>query len=141
MANLHVSVITQEQVILDDQVDLVLIPGVEGELGILPHHIPLITTLKAGVVTVRKNDRDTIIAIGGGFAAMEPGNHLSILADSAVKAQDISLKQAEAARQRAEEKMHQKDQFSDREFKVAEAELRRAIVELKVARKHQFHPL
>lgn len=137
MSQINLSIITQEKIALETSADLVLIPGIEGQLGILPHHIPLITKLTAGTITVRQGGKDTIFAIGGGFASMEPDNKLSILADSAVKAQDISLKAAEEAKKRAEEKMHQASTITEREFKIAEAQLRQAIIELQVARKHK----
>ncbi len=138
MSQLHLHIITQEKPLLNQDADLVLIPGADGELGILPNHIPLITKLQAGVITVRVGSRNTLIAIGGGFATMEPDNSLTILADSAIKAEDISLKAAQAAKERAEEKMHQQTTITEREFKIAEAQLRRAIVELQVARKHHL---
>jgi len=139
MSQLHVQVISQEESLLDDEVDLVTIPSADGELTILPHHAALITQLKAGVVTIRKQNKNAVIAIGGGFATVEPNNSLTILADTAIKAEDISLKQAEAAKRRAEEKMRQQTGVSDREFKFAEAQLRRALIELQVARKHKTH--
>lgn len=138
--SLHLQVITQERPLLDTQADLVLIPGEQGELGILPHHIPLITKLQAGVITVRKDDHDTLIAIGGGFATVEPNNSLTILADSAIKAEDISIKAAEEAKARAQEKMKTATTITEREFKIAEAQLRRAIVELQIARKRHHQP-
>lgn len=139
MSQLRVQVISQEKPLLDTQADLVLIPAVTGQLGILPHHIPLITRLQAGVVTIRHQHQDTLVAIGGGFAAMEADNSLSILADTAIKAQDISLKAAEAAKLRAQATIKQASTISEREFKLAEAQLRRALVELQVARKHNVN--
>jgi F-type H+-transporting ATPase subunit epsilon len=140
MKQLKVQVISQEKPLLDTFADLVLIPGANGQLGILPDHIPLITKLQAGVVTIRRQrHQDTLVAIGGGFAAMEADNTLSILADTATKAEDISLREAEAAKERAQATMKQAGTVSEREFKLAEAQLRRALVELQVARKHKTY--
>ena len=139
MKQLKVQVISQEKPLLDTLADLVLIPGVNGQLGILPDHIPLITKLQAGVVTIRRQRQDTLVAIGGGFATMEADNNLSILADTAIKAEDISLAEAEAAKHRAEVTMKQASSVSEREFRLAEAQLRRALVELQVARKHKTY--
>ena len=139
MSQLRVHVISQEKSLLDTQADLVLIPAATGQLGILPHHIPLITRLQAGVVTIRRQHQDTLVAIGGGFAAMEADNSLSILADTAIKAEDINLKEAEAAKLRAQDTMKQASTISAREFRLAEAQLRRALVELQVARKHKTY--
>lgn len=140
MNQLRVQVISQEKPLLETEADLVLIPAATGQLGILPHHAPLITRLEAGVVTIRHQSKDTLVAIGGGFAAMEADNSLSILADTAIKAQDISLKAAEAAKLRAQATIKQASTVSEREFRLAEAQLRRALVELQVARKHKSHP-
>ena len=137
MTQLQLEVISQEKPLLTDQVDLVLLPSTQGELGILPNHIPLITKLNPGVVTARKAGQDTLIAIGGGFATMEPNNHLTILADTAVKAEDISLKAAQAAQKAAQDKMKQKDELSTRDFRVAEAQLRKALAQLQAVRKRQ----
>lgn len=139
MLSLHLQIISQAKPLLEDQVDLVLLPGVEGELGILPHHIPLITKLQPGVVTIRKGKQENLIAVSGGFATMEVNNHLTILADTAIAAPDVSLREAQEAKLKAEEKMKQKDQISQREFRIAEAQLRRALAELQVARK-RHHP-
>ena len=140
MNPLHVQVISQDKPLLDDTADIALIPGADGQLGILSGHTPLITKLQAGVVIIRKGSKDIEIAIGGGFATMEANNTLTILADTATKAEDISLKEAEEAKRRAEEKMAQADTLSDREFKIAEGQLRKALVELQVARKRKSHP-
>lgn len=137
MNRLHVQVISQEKPLLDDIADIALIPGAAGQLGILSGHTPLMTKLQAGIVTIRQGSKDVQIAISGGFATMEPDNTLTILADTATKAEDISLKEAEAAKKRAEDKMKQADTISAREFKIAEGQLRKALVELQVARKRK----
>ncbi len=134
---LQVQVISQEKPLLNDTADIVLIPGADGELRILSGHTPLVTKLQAGVVTIRKGNQDIQIAISGGFATVEPNNTLTILADTATKAEEISLKQAEEAKKRAEEKMQQADTLSEREFKIAEGQLRKALIELQVARKRK----
>ena len=137
MNQLRVQVISQEKPLLDDTADLVLLPGAEGELGILPQHQPLITKLQAGIVTIRKANKDIQISVSGGFATVEADNSVTILADTATKAEEISLKQAEEAKIRAEEKMKQRTNISEREFRIAELELKKAIVDLQVARKRR----
>lgn len=127
-------VITAERVVFQGDVDEVVAPGSEGQLGILPHHAPLLTTLTYGELTLRRSGReDEFIAIGGGFMEVGP-DHVIVLADSAERAEEIDVARAEAARQRAEAIMAQKRR-EEEEFARAEAALRRSIARLKVARR------
>ncbi len=97
-------IITQERIVFSGQVDSVNLPGVEGRMGILPHHSPLLTTLDFGEVMVRTGGVEEYFAIGGGFVEVQP-DHVTILADSAEQADEIDVERAERARQRAEEVM------------------------------------
>jgi F-type H+-transporting ATPase subunit epsilon len=97
-------IITQERIVFSGQVDSVNLPGVEGRMGILPHHSPLLTTLDFGEVMVRTAGVEEYFAIGGGFVEVQP-DHVTILADSAEQADEIDVERAERARQRAEEMM------------------------------------
>lgn len=97
-------IITQERIVFSGEVDSVNLPGVDGRMGILPHHSPLLTMLDFGEVTVRVGGREEYFAIGGGFLEVQP-DHVTILADSAEQADEIDLDRAERARQRAEEVM------------------------------------
>lgn len=124
MPTTHLQVITVERVVYSDDVDMVLAPGAEGQLGILPRHAYLLSALTQGVLVVRKaGEEDEYIAIGGGFMEVGP-DYVTVLADAAERAEDIDLARAEAARKRAEALLEQK---LDRiEFAKAEAALRRA---------------
>jgi len=136
MGALRCEVITAERVVFRDDVDMVVAPGIQGQLGILPHHAPLMTALTYGELILRRSGQeDEFIAIGGGFMEVGP-HHVTILADSAERAEEIDLAQAEAARQRAEATMAQKRR-EDQDFARAEAALRRSIVQLKVARRRR----
>jgi F-type H+-transporting ATPase subunit epsilon len=97
-------IITQERIVFSGQVDSVNLPGVEGRMGILPHHSPLLTTLDFGEVMVRTGGHEEYFAIGGGFVEVQP-DHVTILADSAEQADEIDVERADRARQRAEEVM------------------------------------
>ena len=134
MAVLHCEIVTAERVVFDDDVDMVVAPGIEGQLGILPHHAPLMTALTIGELVLHKaGQEDTIIAIGGGF--MEVGSeHVTILADSAERAEEIDEARAEAARRRAEATMAQ-SRGQQEDFMKAEAALRRSALKLKVAKR------
>jgi len=97
-------IITQEKMVFSGQVDAVNVPGIEGRMGILPNHSPLLTTLDFGEVMVRTASTEEFYAIGGGFLEVQP-DHVTILADSAEQADEIDVERAERARRRAEEVM------------------------------------
>ena len=134
MALLRCEVVTDERMVFEDDVSMVVAPGIEGQLGILPHHAPLMTALAWGELIIhREGQEDEFIAIGGGFMEVGP-EHVTILADSAERAEEIDELRAEEARQRARETMAQKHR-EDADFVRAEAALRRSLIRLKVARR------
>jgi len=127
-------VVTAERVVYSNDVNLVVAPGVEGQMGILPHHAPLMTALTYGELLIRREgEEDVLMAIGGGFMEVR-GDRVTILADSAERAEEIDEARAEAARRRAEERLRQRQQ-EDIDFARAEAALRRSLVRLRVAEK------
>jgi F-type H+-transporting ATPase subunit epsilon len=134
MAQIRCEVVTAERIVFDDQVDMVLAPGIQGQLGILPLHAPLMTALTYGELIIRREgEEDEYVAIGGGFMEIGP-DHVTILADSAERADEIDEERAEEARLRAEETMEQKAR-EEVDFARAEASLRRSLVRLKVAKR------
>ncbi len=134
MSKIHCEIVTAERTVFDEQVDMVVAPGIEGQLGILPHHAPLITSLTYGeLVLHREGLEDEFIAIGGGFMEVLP-DHVTILADSAERAEEIDEARAEEARKKAAELMAQK-LTEDIDLARAEAALRRSMIRLKVARR------
>ena len=134
MAQIRCEVVTAERTVFEDNVDMVVAPGIEGQLGILPHHAPLMTSLTFGELVLHREGReDEYIAIGGGFMEVGP-EHVTILADSAERAGEIDEARAEAARERAAETMAQKHR-EDVDFARAEAALRRSMLRLKVAKR------
>ena len=130
---LKLEIVTQERRVYSaDDVDMVIAPGSEGEMGILPRHAPLITSLKEGMMRVKRHSgQEDILAIHGGFMEVLP-NQVTVLADVAERADEIDIARAEEARQRAQELMRQR-----REDKIdyirAEAALRRSLIRIKVA--------
>ena len=130
---LRLEIVTQERRVYSaDDVEMVIAPGAEGEMGILPRHAPLITALQEGAMRVkRQGGAEEVLAIHGGFMEVLP-DQVTVLADAAERAEEIDLARAEEARQRAEELMKQ-----HREGKVdyvrAETALRRSHVRLKAA--------
>jgi F-type H+-transporting ATPase subunit epsilon len=127
---IHLEIVTAERVVLSDDVDQVNAPTKEGRVGILPRHEPLLTLLDAGELTIIKNGERSAFAVSGGFMEVLP-TRVTILADTAERAEEIDEARAEAARRRAEERIAQHK--SDQDMALAEAELRRALVRLKVA--------
>ena len=130
---LKLEIVTQERRIYSaDDVDMVIAPGSEGELGILPHHAPLITALQEGVMRVKRaGGEEEILAIHGGFMEVLP-DHVTVLADVAERAEEIDMARAEEARQRAEELMQQHHEDKT-DYARAEAALRRSSLRLKAA--------
>ncbi len=134
MAPIRCEVVTAERTVFQDDVEMVVAPGIDGQLGILPHHAPLLTSLTYGELILHREGReDEFIAIGGGFMEVGP-EHVIILADSAERASEIDEERAEAARRRAQELMAQQRR-EDADFARAEAALRRSMLRLKVARR------
>jgi F-type H+-transporting ATPase subunit epsilon len=133
MANLKIDVVTAERVVYSAEVDVVIAPGMEGQLGILPHHAPLMTTLQSGELVIRRGGEEESLAISGGFLEVRP-DHVIVLADQAERAEEIDVARAEAARKRAEERL--KDRHAaGMDATRAEASLRRAVARLTVAEK------
>jgi F-type H+-transporting ATPase subunit epsilon len=132
MASLKLDIVTAERVVYSEEVDIIIAPGMEGQLGILPHHAPLMTILQAGELVVRRGGQEDILAISGGFLEVRP-DRVIVLADQAERAEEIDVARAEAAKKRAEERLKEKPTEVD--MNRVEASLRRAIARLNVADK------
>jgi len=133
MSSLKLDIVTAERVVFSEDVDIVIAPGVEGQLGILPHHAPLMTILQAGELVVRKGGQEESLAISGGFLEVRP-DRVIVLADSAERAEEIDVARAQAARKRAEERLRDRKAAGLDETR-AEAALRRAVARISVADK------
>lgn len=134
MATLRLDVVTAERVIFTDDVDIVIAPGSEGDLGILPRHIALVTTLQPGVLEARKGTETIDLAVSGGFLEVRDKRVL-VLADTAERAEAIDVERARAAEERALQRRADTRETVD--LARAEAALRRAQVRLKVARRRR----
>lgn len=132
--NILLEIITPEKVVYKDEVQEVIVPTVNGEIAILPNHIDLITQLNPGELIVQKGTSQQYLAVTGGFLEVSD-NKISVLADYAIKAQDIEVARALEAKKRAEKIMTEKT--TDNELKIAQGELIKAILELKIATKHK----
>jgi F-type H+-transporting ATPase subunit epsilon len=132
---IKVDIVTAERLVFSEDADIVMVPGVDGELGILPHHAPIMTMIKPGEVLVRKCAEEYSLAVSGGFLEVKP-DHITILADAAERADEIDIARAEAAKKRAEENLTNRTAETDNAN--AEASLRRALARLKVAEKRHL---
>ncbi len=129
---LQITVVTPEKKLLEQEADEIIIPTTEGEIAVLPEHISLLSQIAPGTMQIKLNGKTDHLAVMGGF--LEIGNNkVTILADYAVHAKDISTGKAQEAKERAERAM--KDKTSGNEFKVAQDEFIKAILELKVAKR------
>ncbi len=135
MPKLKIDIVTAERVVYSAEADAVIAPGMEGQLGILPHHAPLMTTLQAGELVVRRGSEEDSMSISGGFLEVRP-DRVIVLADQAERAEEIDITRAAEARQRAEERLKDRKVAGIDEIQ-AEAALRRALVRLSVAEKIQ----
>jgi F-type H+-transporting ATPase subunit epsilon len=138
MPGIKLDVITAERVVYSEEVDIVVVPGIEGELGILPHHTNLMTTLKAGELRVRRPGEEVSMAISGGFLEVRP-DRVIVLAEAAERADEIDLARAEDARRRARERLTHPAPGID--VARAEAALQRSLARLKVAEKRRRRSL
>jgi F-type H+-transporting ATPase subunit epsilon len=133
---IHCEIVTQDRVVYSDEVDMVVAPGADGVLGILPHHSPLLTTLQFGELLVRKGGEELSFAIGGGVLEVTPSK-VTVLADAAEQASEIDVARAEEARQRAQELLAQGLPPGSERFAELEIALRRSNVRLKVGQKRR----
>ncbi len=134
MAGIRIDIVTAERVVYSEEVDTVIAPGVEGQLGILPHHAPLMTILEVGELLVRKGDEELSLAISGGFLEVRP-DRVIVLADAAERDEEIDLARAEEAKRRAQEYLGHPAPEID--IAQAEAALARSLARLKVGEKRR----
>jgi F-type H+-transporting ATPase subunit epsilon len=133
MPKLSVEIVTGERVVFtEEDVDMVVAPGSDGTLGILPRHAPLVTTLAAGELRVKKGGREQSILVFGGFMEVTP-TKVIVLADTAERAEEIDVARAEASRQRAESSIANRQ--STIELEHAAAALRRANLRLRIGQR------
>lgn len=124
MSTFLLEIVTPERKVYASEVDMVVVTGVEGQLGILPHHIPLVTPLKIAPVKVKKGNTEELIAVNGGFIEVRK-DKVVILAESAEMSSQIDIDRAQAAKERAEQRLSAKT--SEVDHRRAELALQRAI--------------
>jgi F-type H+-transporting ATPase subunit epsilon len=138
MATFKLEIVTAERMVFSDEVTALLAWGVEGQLGILPHHAPLMTMLQPGDLMIRKDREEEYLAVTGGFLEVRP-DKVIILADACERADEIDVARAEEAKKRAQETMKAAPLTVD--AASAEAALRRSLARLKVAERRRRKPI
>lgn len=132
MSSLQLEIVTPERTVFSQEASMVIAQTADGQIGILPGHIPLVTVLETGVMRVQSGpEQERKLAVGGGFLEMSPDNKLTVLAETAELAEEIDVERAQQARARAEERLNGNRDSID----VARAEiaLRKALARLRAA--------
>ncbi len=129
-------IVSQDRVVFSGDADIVILPGVEGEMGILPNHAPLLTALRYGIIVVRKQGEEQYFTVAGGVAEVQP-DQVTVLADAAENVMEINVQRAEAAKRRAEERLKAGvPQDSDEYFEL-QAALRRSNLRLEAVQRYR----
>ncbi|HEU5071302.1 MAG TPA: F0F1 ATP synthase subunit epsilon [Verrucomicrobiae bacterium] len=131
-STLKLEIVTPEAVTYSDDVEMVTLPGIEGEMGIFPQHVPMMTQIAPGEISVRKGGQDSLLAVGEGFVEIT-ADRVSVLTDMAVRAENIDEAAAEAARKRAEARLAEK--LNGEEEALVRASLSNALAQINVKRR------
>jgi F-type H+-transporting ATPase subunit epsilon len=130
-------IVSQDRTVFQGDVDIVILPGAAGEMGILPNHAPVLTTLKYGVIKVRRKGKEELFAVAGGVAEVQPAI-VTVLADAAENIEDIDVIRAKAAKKRAEDALANLSPEADRDsYFIMEAALRRSSLRLDMVRRYR----
>jgi F-type H+-transporting ATPase subunit epsilon len=130
-------IVSQDRTVFQGDVDIVILPGVAGEMGILPHHAPVLTILKYGVIKIRRQGKEELFAVAGGMAEVQP-EIVTILADAAENVQEIDITRAQAAKKRAEDTLAGLKPEEDHDaYLRMEAALRRSNLRLDAVRRYR----
>ncbi len=132
---LHFELVTPERVVFTQDVDRISLPTSEGEITILPHHIPLVTMLSPGVIQLKRGAVIEDVAVSGGFIQVMPGNHVRVLADTAERGIELDMSVVETAKKRAEQLMREAVRVDDNSYALAAAALERELARYRVVRK------
>lgn len=131
-ATLKLEIVTPDAKVYSQEVEMVTLPGIEGEMGVYPQHVPLLTQISAGEVIARRGGQDESLAVGEGFVEIT-ADRVAILTDMAISAENIDEAQAEAARRRAEARLSEK--LDSEEAALVSAALAQSLAQLKVKRR------
>ena len=131
-------IVSQDRLVFEGDADIVLVPGSAGLMGILPNHAPLLSTLKMGVLTVRREGQEHVFTISGGVIEVQP-DIITVMADAAENVAEIDIARAEAARKRAEELLAKGPGPDTDTYLALEAAIKRSNLRIEVARRFRGH--
>ncbi len=137
MSLLQFKLVTPEKVVFEKKVSQVTLPTMDGEISILPGHIPLVAELVPGIAMLREHNETEDVAVSGGFIQVDNQANVTVLADTAERGEDLNLKDIEKAKTRAEQVMRESARGNDEAFARAAAELERELARYRVARKYK----
>jgi len=129
-------IVSQDRTVFQGDVDIVILPGAAGEMGILPHHAPVLAILKYGVIKIRHDGREELFTVAGGMAEVQP-DIVTVLADAAENVEEIDITRALAAKKRAEDALAKTTPEDHDVYMRMEAALRRSTLRLDVARRYR----
>jgi F-type H+-transporting ATPase subunit epsilon len=132
-------IVSQDRMVFAGDADIVVLPGTDGEMGILPHHAPLLTTLRIGIIKVRSGGKEEIFTVAGGVAEVQP-DIVTVLADAAENVEEIDVARAEAARKRAEEILAKGVPPDSDSYLRMEAALRKSHLRLDAVKRYRHTP-
>ena len=137
--SIRCEIVSQDRIVFQGPADIVVLPGTDGEMGILPHHAPLLTTLKYGIIKIRSQGQENIFTVAGGIAEIQP-DLITILADAAENVEEIDVARAEAARKHAEESLAKGIPAGSESYLRMEAALRKSHLRLDAVRRYRHGP-
>jgi len=129
-------IVSQDRTVFQGDVDIVVLPGAAGEMGILPHHAPVLAILKYGVIKIRRDGKEDLFTVAGGVAEVQP-DIVTILADAAENIEDIDIIRAKAAKKRAEDALSDLKPEDHDAYLTMQAALRRSNLRLEVAHRYR----
>jgi F-type H+-transporting ATPase subunit epsilon len=133
-------IVSQDRMVYEGDADIVIVPGINGEMGILPHHAPLLSTLGFGILKVRSQGAEEVFTIAGGVIEVQP-DLVTVLADAAENVEEIDIARAESAKQRAEQMLKEGVPSEQDVYDAIERDLRKSNLRLEAARRfRRGHP-
>jgi len=133
---IHCEIVSQDRIVFQDDVDMVVLPGASGEMGILPNHSPVLTLLKFGVIRVKNKGLEEFFTVSGGIAEVQP-DQVTVLADAAENVKEINIQRAEEARQRAEQALKEGVGKDSDAYLNIQAAMRRSHLRIDAARRYR----
>ena len=133
---IYCEVVSQDRIVFQGEADIVVLPGAAGQMGVLPHHAPVLTNLDYGIITIRIDGKEQYFTVAGGIAEVQP-DQVTILADSAENVMEIDLERASQAKARAEESLRNTVDFDEDRYMRTQSALKRSNLRIEAVRKYR----